>query len=85
MWHVSVHPPLCLNTHAYLHGYCIYLASITEIVTSFVEQISDLFSAISRSALTVFRKYAGCFGGGNGMLSFESMETTSGIVGLSAA
>ena len=63
--------------------FSIYLASITEIVTLFKEQISGSespnFSAVG------LMKNAGYFGGESWRVSFESIKATSCMVGLSIA
>lgn len=66
--------------------FSIYLASIYEIVTLFMEQISSLISESSdNSSWTELTKNAGCFGGQSWRASFESIETTSSMEGLSFA
>lgn len=72
--------------HLYVFHCYIYLASISDIVISLQEQVYDLFSDTCSSILTVsFVKNAGGFGAGSRMVSFKSMETTSGMVGRSVA
>ena len=69
----------CVYKNTFKHNYWIiyiYLTSITEIVTLFKEQFSS-------TSATLLIKNAGCFGGESWRASFESIETTSIMVGLS--
>ena len=66
--------------------FSIYLASISEIVTLFMEQISSLILESSDDSSWVeLIKNAGCFGGQSWRAWFESIETTSSMEGLSFA
>lgn len=62
-----------------------HLATITEIVTSLLEQFSDLFSGTCNSSSVTLMKNAGFWGSGRSIVSFVSIETTVNIVGLSLA
>lgn len=62
-----------------------HLASNTEIDTLFIEQHSALLSETGGSSAVILMKNAGCFGAGRERDSLASMETTSGIAGLSVA
>ena len=75
---------VCLIIHSHITR-IFYLASITEIVTLFKEQFSDSIIESFCSPAIVLIKNAGCFGGESWRVSFESIETTSSMVGLSVA
>ena len=75
---------MCLMIHSHITR-IFYLATITEIVTLFKEQFSNSIIESFSSPATVMIKNAVCFGGESWRVSFESIETTSSMVGLSVA
>ena len=66
--------------------FTIYLASICDCVTLFIENFSSLISEPPDDpSWLVLTKNACCFGGKSWRVSFESIETTSTMLGLSVA